>query len=250
MNPTPQTEPVVSAEAEQPQVQHQEQPANLLDQIVDTTEEERRFAMDQRYATVLSKSGYFADSAQMAQALTKMMIAREMGVSPILNQKEIIIVKGRVSFSAELIDFLMKRAGYTWKLIELTTKAASIAPYFRGERITKEDGTPVVVSFTYEDAKTAGLTDPVGDKKQPSMYDKYGRNMLLSRCKTNMQRWFAPEVTKGMTVYSPDEIEEITAEDEAVARGYADGMEAATQSRADALKARLSQAKTESTGVA
>lgn len=220
-------------QAEQtPQVEQQtadQAPSTLLERVIDETDlglEERRFELDQRYATVMAKSGFFADAAQQAQSLTKMMICRALGVDPVLNQKEVTIVKGRVSFSAELCDFLMKRGGYTWKMVQHDAKACAIAPYFQGQRITQEDGKPVIISFTYEDAKTAGLTEPMGDKKLPSMYDKYGRNLLISRCKTNFQRWYAPEVTKGMTVYSDDELEEVTVNDETDAAVMAEGLAA------------------------
>lgn len=197
--------------------------------IAQTTinEEERIFEFDTRRSKVLAQSGFFSDASQHAQSMAKMMICRALGVDPVLNQKEVIIVKGKVSFSAELCDHLMKLCGYTWKMIVHTDKECSIAPYFKGERITQEDGKPIVISFTFGDATKAGLTDKQGSgKDQPSMYDKYGRNMLISRCKTNMQRWYAPEATKGMTVYSVDELEEISAGDVADAQVMAEGLAA------------------------
>lgn len=227
MNPTQQAAPPAPSEETTAQ---QAPTVGLLEAAIEQTnitQEERIFEFDTRRSKVLAQSGFFSDASQHAQSMAKMMICRALGVDPVLNQKEVVIVKGKVSFSAELCDHLMKLAGYTWKMIVHTDKECSIAPYFKGERITQEDGKPVVISFTYADATKAGLTDKQGAAKdQPSMYDKYGRNMLISRCKTNMQRWYAPEATKGMTVYSIDEMEEIGESDAANAAVMAEGMAA------------------------
>ena len=50
-----------------------------------------------------------------------------------------------------------------------------------------------------DDAKAAGLTSKDNWKKYP-------RNMLFARAISNGQKWYAPDVYNGVTVYTPDEM--------------------------------------------
>jgi len=49
------------------------------------------------------------------------------------------------------------------------------------------------------DAKAAGLD-------QKDNWKKYKRNMLFARALSNGQKWYAPDVFNGATVYTPDEL--------------------------------------------
>ena len=50
-----------------------------------------------------------------------------------------------------------------------------------------------------KDASAAGLTNKDNWKKYP-------RNMLFARAISNGQKWYAPDVYNGVTVYTPDEM--------------------------------------------
>jgi hypothetical protein len=162
----------------------------------------------------MAASGYFADTPKVSQAAVKIMLGRDLGVSASVAMMSIHIGKsGRPSFKGELIGALLKRAGYSWKFIKHDRIECTAVPYYKNEPILDEAGKRSVVSFTYDDAKTALLTDPVGEAKHPSMYTKYGPDMLFNRMIVRLQRRFAPEVTAGIVVYTPDELEEIEERD-------------------------------------
>jgi hypothetical protein len=57
-----------------------------------------------------------------------------------------------------------------------------------------------------EDAKRANLTGK-------DNWTKYPRNMLFARALSNGQKWYAPDVFNGATVYTPDELGAVTDED-------------------------------------
>jgi hypothetical protein len=108
---------------------------------------------------------------------------------------------------------LLKRAGYSWKFIKHDGTECTAAFYYGGQPMLDEAGKRTTVTWTYDDAKKALLTGTVGESKAPSMYDKYGADMLYNRMIVRFQRRFAPEVTAGMVVYTPDELEEIENRD-------------------------------------
>src|SRR3972149_5956164 len=52
---------------------------------------------------ILAKSGFFADSREAAQCVTKILAGRELGIGPVASMTGIYIVKGRVTLSANLM---------------------------------------------------------------------------------------------------------------------------------------------------
>ncbi len=188
---------------------------NLLDLAVDATLS--REMNELRYTAEVSKymagCGFFGDTT-ISQSAVKVMLGKELGISPVVAMMSISIGKsGRPSMSGALHGALLNRAGYTWKFVKHDRTECTIVPYYGDKPILDEAGKRCVISFTYEDAKTALLTNPVGDSKAPSMYDKYGPDMLFNRVIVRFERRFAPGVTKGMVIYSPDELDEIEDRD-------------------------------------
>jgi hypothetical protein len=57
-----------------------------------------------------------------------------------------------------------------------------------------------------KDAAAAGLTNKDNWKKYP-------RNMLFARAISNGQKWYAPDVYNGVTVYTPDEMGAVVDEE-------------------------------------
>jgi hypothetical protein len=142
---------------------------------------------------ILSKSGFFADSREAAQAITKILAGQEMGIGAIAAMTGIYIVKGRVTLSANLMASQIKRSGrYNYRVARLDDTGCEIV-FFEG---AQEIGRS---SFTSDDAKAAGLwnsSDPW--KKTP-------RNMLFARAISNGAKWYTPDVFSG-PVYTPDEL--------------------------------------------
>lgn len=144
-----------------------------------------------RLAEIFAKSGFFQDSRDMAQGVTKIYAGAELGFGPIASMQGVYIVKGRVTLSANLIGAAIQRSGkYSYRIKELTNDSCTLL--FRGP-----DNATFESTFTIKDAEQAGIS---GDT-----YKKFPRNMLFARALTNGARWFCPEVFSG-PVYTPDEL--------------------------------------------
>lgn len=137
----------------------------------------------------LSQSGFFQDSRGAAQAVTKILAGRELGIPPISSMTGIYVIQGRISVSANILASLVKRSKrYNYRVREMTDQVCRIEFF--------EDGESVGFSeFTRDDAKRA----------QTKNMDKFPRNMLFARALSNGVRWYCPDVTNG-PVYTPDEL--------------------------------------------
>lgn len=206
---TPQQQQNTAAPAEPaPQTE------TLLDQIVaeDVHADMARFEYAQRFAQAGAASGYFDDARQMPQALMKIMAGYELGLTPMVSLTGINVIKNRVSMSGELIAALLQRNGFHWRFGRHDATGCELFLFRDGRPILNNDGSHATVVFSRKDAEAAGLTEKQGDKKdKPSMYDKYGADMYFNRCIVRFQRRFAPGVTKGIPILTPDEAEEIVA---------------------------------------
>jgi hypothetical protein len=183
---------------------------NVLDLVMDATLS--REMNELKYTNEVSKymagCGFFGDTS-LSQSAVKIMLGRDLGVSATVAMMSIHIGKsGRPSLSGALIAALLKRAGYSWRFNVHTPTECTATFYYGDKRMTDEAGKGVTVTWTFDDAKKALLTD-ASSSGHPSMYTKYGADMLYNRMIVRFQRRFAPEVTAGMVVYTPDELEEI-----------------------------------------
>lgn len=142
---------------------------------------------------ILVESRYFADAAQAAQAVVKVLAGREMGFGPIASMTGIHIVQGRPTLGADLLAKAVKRSGrYNYRVTELTDATCSITFFERDGDTWQQAG---VSTFTIADAKRAGTKN----------LDKFPRNMLFARAMSNGVKWFCPDAI-GLTVYDPSEL--------------------------------------------
>lgn len=142
---------------------------------------------------VLSQSGYFADAKQAAQAAVKVMAGEEVGLGPVASMTGIHIVQGKVTLGANIIAALVRRhPDYDYEVSEHTDQVCTIRFTYKG----KPAGTS---SFSMEDAAKAGLT------KNPT-WKAHPRNMLFARAMSNGAKWYAPDVSAGAPLYTPDEL--------------------------------------------
>ena len=70
----------------------------------------RTLAELQSFAQVCADSGFFQDSKGLAQAMVKIAAGAEVGIAPIQAMTSIHVIKGKVSFSANLVAALLRRA--------------------------------------------------------------------------------------------------------------------------------------------
>lgn len=190
--------------------------AQLLDASVEETirkqqhtlmSEEVKFAHYQRIAKLFAASGYFEDlkvpvGQAIARAVVKIQLGEAVGLAPMEAMQSVYMVNGRPTVDAQVRAARMKRCGYDWDILEHTDKCCRLAIKFRGQYLTREDGSKAIVEFTMDDAAKAGLSGK-------DVWKKYPRNMLFARTITNAQRWYAPEALNGMTMLDPSEVVEI-----------------------------------------
>jgi len=142
---------------------------------------------------VLAQSGYFSDAKQAAQAAVKVMAGSEVGLGPIASMTNIHIVQGKVTIGANMIAALIRRhPDYDYEVTEHTDQVCSVRFLYKG----KPAGTS---TFTMDDAAKAGLT------KNPT-WKAHPRNMLFARAISNGAKWYAPDVSAGAPIYTPDEL--------------------------------------------
>lgn len=153
-----------------------------------------------RVARAMVASGYFAGTANVAQAVVKMLAGKELGIPPVASMQGIYVVQGKVTLSANVIAGLIKRSGkYSYRVTEHTDAKCVIEFSERNsagqwERI----GTS---SFTMDDARRAGVL------RANSPWQTHPRNMLFARALTNGARWHCPDVTNS-PLYAPEELRE------------------------------------------
>ncbi len=147
---------------------------------------------------MLALSGYFERSGnmdqQVAQMCTKILAGREMGMGPFASVQGIYLIKGKLSFAANLISSAIKASGrYDYKVKRLDASGCEIEFY------EKRDGKWELSGVSTFDVKDAG-------KAGTQNMDKFPRNMMFARCMSNGQKWYAPDVFNGNTVYVPEEL--------------------------------------------
>lgn len=145
-------------------------------------------------ALYFQKSGLFPDLRSEAQAYVKIVAGQELGLGPLASVSGLNVIKGRVTFSANLLASMVKRHPlYDYRVTDHSDRICRIVFFQDGEEIG-------VSEFTIEDAKRAGLGG--------NSWSRYPKAMLFARALTQGVRWFAPDVTAGAPAYSPEELEE------------------------------------------
>ncbi|URD53716.1 hypothetical protein [Chroococcidiopsis sp. CCNUC1] len=144
----------------------------------------------QRLGEILSRSGFFEDCKQAAQAVVKILAGAELGFPAFSSMCGIYIIKGKPAIGANLMAAAVKRSvRYDYRVLELSDRICKIA-FFDGDRETGRS------EFSAADAQKAG-TQNMG---------KFPRNMLFARAMSNGCRWFVPDIFLGAAVYTPEEL--------------------------------------------
>ena len=147
----------------------------------------------ERAAKAMSASGFFPDSKEFAKAVVKVLAGRELGFGAFASMSGVAVIQGKPVVGANLTAAAIKQTGkYNYRVIEHTDQKCEIQFFEAGQPVGKS-------TFTMDDAKSAGLTNKDNWKKYP-------RNMLFARAISNGQKWYAPDVYNGVTVYTPDEL--------------------------------------------
>lgn len=146
---------------------------------------------------LIAQSGYFADAKDQAQAVVKILAGQEIGVGPIASMMGIYIVSGKPTYSANLIAALIKRSGrYDYRVRTWDAKQCVIAFFEQGQELGES-------AFTLQDAETAELTTG----RNAHSWKHYPKNMLFARALTNGARTYCPDVSSGIPLYTPEELD-------------------------------------------
>ena len=146
------------------------------------------------YAKALADSGLLpaAFRKQPANVLYAVEYGDMLGLAPMAAITGIHIIDGKPTASAGLISALVRRAGHK---LRVSGDAGSATC-----EITRSDdpGYTFKVTFTVEDARTAGLTGK-------DVWKKYGTSMLKARAITQCARDACEEALYGLH-YTPEEL--------------------------------------------
>jgi len=147
----------------------------------------------ERFANNAVKSGLYKDVKDAASAVVRIMIGREVGLGAAASWKNIQIVQGTPTFSANLVASMIKksRPRYNYRPKVLSEKECTLMFFEDGE----ECGT---WTYTIEDARKAGLTSK-------DNWVKYPKSMLFARCITAGGRAFCPDVSV-FPLYTSEEL--------------------------------------------
>ena len=198
-----------------------------------------------RLACSLAASNMFKDARQGEQAFAKILVGRDLGITPTQALMGLHFVEGKIEIAAVMMaTFVRSRDGYDYRQAWIKETPAAR----QGERAVREvvyvdedtaaDLRPVVgcaIEFTVdgemrgvsrwtiEDSERAGLTKDRGSAK--SNHIKYPRNMFFARSMSNGCKWIIPEVLAGIPVYVEGEIEAQKALDQGDGDGEPQGLD-------------------------
>lgn len=156
-------------------------------------------AQVQRLADVVAASGlYGVKSAE--EAMIRMMTGMELGLSAMQSIRGVYVIETqgvrRPSLAADMMVGVVKMRGDTCSYFRLIESSDTIATY---ETQRRGEPQPVKLSYTIQQANTAGLTGKGTWKAHPAA-------MLRARCSSALARIVYPDLVNGL--YDPDEIED------------------------------------------
>lgn len=162
-----------------------ESPASITKQDAMTFHEQMHFA------ELLVTTGFLPSSVKTpAQAVAIIQTGRELGIPPMHALRSIHVIQGKPALSAELQLALFKARGGRAQWMESTAEKATIW-------LRHPNGDEHTETFTFEDARKAGITSKDGWKNYP-------KAMCRARAASAGLRAVAPDIIAGL--YDPEEL--------------------------------------------
>lgn len=156
-----------------------------------------------RTAAALAQSGMFKGAAEASQAFAKILIGRDLGISPTQALMTVDLVEGSIQLRGVLLaGFLRRHPTYDYR-IEGTHDETTCTVVIERKR---DDAWIDAGSwtFTVDDAAKAQLLK--GADKPKAAWNAHRKNMLMWRAMANAVRAHAPDLFGGVPVYVDDEI--------------------------------------------
>lgn len=146
-------------------------------------------------ATTLANARTIPEALQKSPAdvLAIVMAGSELGLAPMQSIRALVLIKGKPTLAADAMGALVKSRRDVCEYLVIKHSDGTRATY---ETKRAGDPTPTVMSFTLEEAKTAGLN---GDN-----WRKFPAAMLRARALSAICRAVYPDLLLG--VYDPDEL--------------------------------------------
>lgn len=156
-------------------------------------------AQVQRLADVVAASGLYGVKSP-EEAMIRMMTGMELGLSAMQSIRGVYVIETqgvrRPSLAADMMVGVVKMRGDTCSYFRLIESSDTIATY---ETQRRGEPQPVKLSYTIQQANTAGLTGKGTWKAHPAA-------MLRARCSSALARIVYPDLVNGL--YDPDEVED------------------------------------------
>jgi hypothetical protein len=171
------------------------------------------FERVERVATGLAQSGVFKDVTSTQNAMAKILLGADLGLTPTQALMNLDVVEGNARVRSVLLGaWVRQHPHYDFRVVEHDAQHCAIEFTYKGE-------VAGISEFSIEDAKLAGLVKP---DKPRSAWMAHPRNMLWARAMSNGVRWYCPDLTGGVAVYTEaDEFVESSAVE--IASGEGDG---------------------------
>lgn len=148
-------------------------------------------------STTLSKASLLPEAlrGKEADVLMIIMTGAELNLAPMQSIRAIDVIKGRPSIKAEAMVALVRNRKDVCKFFKCTFTDATKATYST-QRV--EDDAPTTLTFTMEQAKTAGLATS-------DMYRRFPDTMLRHRCSSMLVKMVFSDIVLGL--YSDEEVQ-------------------------------------------
>jgi hypothetical protein len=188
----------------------------------------------ERVATGLAASGMFKDVTTTQQAMAKILLGADMGLTPTQSLMSIDVVRGNVQirgkrllawikssprYDVEVVERTPERGALQfWEKSKRTGEWAKVGPLKDPEKPPGPDNPPGPIVFTLEQAKAKGLWAKGGG------WDNWPENMCLWRCASIGYNLFCSDLGGGISVYTEaDSFTDSTATE--IGQGEGDGSE-------------------------
>lgn len=156
-------------------------------------------------AEIVAKSNGLPDIRNAGQALLKILAGAEMGFGPFASLVDVHIIEGKPAVGAHLKAAAIKRSDhYDYRVIELTRDSCSLE-FSERSRATGKFEVVGRVSMTLAEAEESGLTK--GKDGMKRNWRVSSDDMLFARCISKGYRRYCPDLTSGVLVYDPDELD-------------------------------------------
>lgn len=192
------------------------------------------FERVERVAAGLAASKVFKDVSSTQNAMAKILLGADLGLTPTQALMNIDVVEGNARVrSNQMAAWVRQHKDYDYRVLEHDADHCVIEFTYKGEIA----GTS---AYSMVDARAAGLV-----KEHPkAAWNAHPKNMLFARAMSNGVKWYAPDLTGGIAVYTEgDEFVDSTAVDIGAGEGTGEappweGVDEERAARVDAVIAR------------